>query len=228
MTLISLAYLQIFRQFIRLSPPGGSTSPCCTYLHPLDFRRGSDSRVGYSGNDHYLFHSAIFWLSMPLAFCVALAPRYIAKAWSFGFQPTDIDIMRWIRKTDPDRDITHDALLGGRLGNNPFGRVQSRTGTPGTNTPDNGRRSAMQSRQSLVDGRGSRTDMSTGVRSIHRGFDFATEENGVAMRRMQSNLSERRLSAVTESTTERKRKKTGPTHLFSLRRTMRRKKPPTP
>ncbi|KAG8217698.1 hypothetical protein J3R82DRAFT_5854 [Butyriboletus roseoflavus] len=40
----------------------------------------------------------------------------------------------------------------------------------------------------------SRTDMSTGVRSVHRGFDFATEEGGVAMRRMQSNLSERRQS----------------------------------
>jgi len=41
---------------------------------------------------------------------------------------------------------------------------------------------------------GSRTDMSTGQRSVHRGFDFATEEGGVAMRRIQTNLSERRQS----------------------------------
>lgn len=37
--------------------------------------------------------------------------------------------------------------------------------------------------------------MSTGARSVHRGFDFSTEENGVAMRRLQSNLSERRASS---------------------------------
>lgn len=40
----------------------------------------------------------------------------------------------------------------------------------------------------------SQMDMATGMVSRDRGFDFATEENGVAMRRMQSNLSERRTS----------------------------------
>jgi len=38
----------------------------------------------------------------------------------------------------------------------------------------------------------SRTDMATGMTSVDRGFDFATEEGGVAMQRMQTNLSERR------------------------------------
>ena len=50
--------------------------------------------------------------------------------------------------------------------------------------------------QPVNEGRsGSRTDMSTGERSIHRGFNFSTEENGVAIRRMQTNLSERRQSS---------------------------------
>lgn len=40
--------------------------------------------------------------------------------------------------------------------------------------------------------RGSRTDMATGVRAVHRGFDFAQEEGGVAIQRIQTNLSERR------------------------------------
>ena len=40
----------------------------------------------------------------------------------------------------------------------------------------------------------SRTDMATGIVTIDRGFDFATEEHGVAMHRMQTNLSERRVS----------------------------------
>ena len=33
--------------------------------------------------------------------------------------------------------------------------------------------------------------MSTRERSVHRGFDFSTEENEVAIRQMQTNLSER-------------------------------------
>lgn len=36
--------------------------------------------------------------------------------------------------------------------------------------------------------------MATGLTSVDRGFDFATEENGVEMHRVQSNLSERRMS----------------------------------
>lgn len=74
----------------------------------------------------------------------------------------------------------------------------------------------------------SRTDMSTGVRSVHRGFDFATEEDGVAMRRMQSNLSERRQSSrhlpLDKQPTQIPKRKSSLRIFPSLRR----KKPPTP
>lgn len=36
--------------------------------------------------------------------------------------------------------------------------------------------------------------MSTGLVSVDRGFDFAVEERGVHMRRVQTNLSEKRAS----------------------------------
>ena len=36
--------------------------------------------------------------------------------------------------------------------------------------------------------------MSTGLVSVDRGFDFAVEEHGVEMRRVQTNLSEKRAS----------------------------------
>lgn len=68
----------------------------------------------------------------------------------------------------------------------------------------------------------SRTDMSTGLVSIDRGFDFATEENGVAMRRMQSNISERRASSrnLPRPTPSKKGKETL-SQVFSLRRVRR-------
>lgn len=71
----------------------------------------------------------------------------------------------------------------------------------------------------------SRTDMATGIVSIDRGFDFATEEHGVAMRRMQSNLSERRASNrnLPQPAQSRKGKETL-SHVFSLRRGLIRKK----
>jgi phospholipid-translocating ATPase len=48
-------------------------------------------------------------------------------------------------------------------------------------------------RPSMDGARRSVTDMSLGgMQTPHRGFDFASEEGGVHMRRIQSNLSERR------------------------------------
>ncbi|KAJ7481094.1 phospholipid-translocating ATPase [Mycena galericulata] len=145
------------------------------------------------GNDHYLFHSAYFWLCIPLTVCLALAPRYISKAWSFGFMPHDIDILRWIRKEEPERDIHTDAQLGGGLNlaalaraPSNFSRVISRSTV---DSMPRGPRMSSDLRNA------SRTDMATGVRSIYRGFDFATEEGGVAMQRMQTNLSEVRQSS---------------------------------
>ncbi len=70
--------------------------------------------------------------------------------------------------------------------------------------------------------------MSTGIRSVHRGFDFATEENGVAMRRMQSNLSERRESnrnLATHGVSGANRGRKGTLgHVLSLPRSFLRKK----
>ncbi|TFK63348.1 phospholipid-translocating P-type ATPase [Pluteus cervinus] len=142
------------------------------------------------GNNHFLFESAFFWLCLPLTVCVALAPRYLAKAWKTGFAPDDIDTLRYITKTDPYRDIRHDAFFMSKLSalKRPAS-VASRTA----------------SRTSLDLRMASHTDMSTGIRSTHRGFDFATEEGGVAMRRMQSNLSERRQSSKNLATQGKKK-----------------------
>ncbi|KAJ7436207.1 phospholipid-translocating ATPase [Mycena latifolia] len=143
------------------------------------------------GNDHYLFRSAYFWLCIPLTVFLALAPRYIARAWSFGVQPSDVDILRWILHEEPARDLGAAASTDG--GHAPglaalkraASRASSRSSLP----------RGVPAGASAVDLRSaSRTDMATGLRSVHRGFDFATEENGVAMRRMQSNLSEVRQS----------------------------------
>jgi phospholipid-translocating ATPase len=139
------------------------------------------------GNNNFLFKSAYFWLCLPLTILLALLPRYIFKAWKFGFHPDDIDTFRYISKKDPGRDLTRDpqtcnplTFLGRRRSTMIYGRTDS---VASLSQPFNEGRS------------GSRTDMSTGQRSIHRGFDFSTEENGVAIRRMQTNLSERRQSS---------------------------------
>jgi phospholipid-translocating ATPase len=176
------------------------------------------------GNDYYLFHSAYFWLCVPFAVIVALAPRYLTLAWKFGFRPNDIDILRYIRKMEPERDIAADAqpasvLATGlhlRRAPSSISRATSRSSV-GSMPPPQGRPSAdLRS--------GSRTDMATGLRSVHRGFDFATEENGVAMRRMQSNLSEVRQStlnlALNEhgSAHERRGRLRSLGHVFSRKR----------
>ncbi|KAJ6509889.1 phospholipid-translocating ATPase [Mycena vitilis] len=161
------------------------------------------------GNDHYVLQSANFWLCLVLTFFIAFTPRYVAKAWNFGYNPSDIDIVRWMHEKEPHRDLATDTYLRRRalsemkrprptsIAASYASRRTSRTGS--IMTLDRPRMS--------VDFRSaSRTDMATGLVSVDRGFDFATEENGVAMRRMQSNLSEKRMSNRNLADTNRKGK----------------------
>jgi phospholipid-translocating ATPase len=108
-----------------------------------------------------------------------------------GYDPTDIDILRSAHKLHPDMDLISEARLEGRLHSmkrrdpTPSVRSSSFASIPSPNPPIN----AVSSMSA------SQVDMSTGIRSRHRGFDFAVEEGGVAMRRIQTNLSERRASS---------------------------------
>lgn len=141
------------------------------------------------GNNDYLWPSANFWFSILLTFMIAMTPRYLYKSYKFIFSPNDLDIMRWARKLDPNRDFSKDAHTGGHLNHL---KPPQRSGV--SSALD----SAAPSRRSTFEGErqgapslraASRTDMSTGLRSTHRGFGFAVEEGGPAMRRLQSNLS---------------------------------------
>ncbi|KAG5337166.1 hypothetical protein C0989_010433 [Termitomyces sp. Mn162] len=179
------------------------------------------------GYNHFLWPSAYFWLCLPLTVCLALAPRYIAKAWKFGFSPDDIDIMRYIGKTEPERDIAKDAYISTSSSTRQFARPSSSRRTSHTSLA-----SERPPRPSFDPRNGSRTDMSTGMRSVHRGFDFSMEEGGVAMQRIQTNLSERRessrnLAATTKQNTNGNRRRGTLRHVFSVRRGFLRKKPST-
>ncbi|KAI5116853.1 hypothetical protein M0805_006806 [Coniferiporia weirii] len=155
------------------------------------------------GNDHYLFHSAIFWLVLPITICFSLLPRYITKAYKENYAATDIDKLRRVRRDFPSR-LSREELLG------ELPRKRQSMAA------------YMGSRPSLVDRRGSRTDMATGERGVHRGFDFAQEEGGIAIQRIQTNLSERRQHVLSEgkrgSGKERKKTVGSRLRVFSLGR----------
>lgn len=140
------------------------------------------------GNNDFLFRSAYYWLSLPLVVVLSLAARCLSKAYKFAYHPNDIDIIRYIRKKDPQYDFSHEAAMHSSSIAYPFGP---------SSVPSHTRTNSVASlpRPSVDLRLASRTDMSTGARSIHRGFDFSTEENGIAIRRLQSNLSERRVSS---------------------------------
>ncbi|TBU65246.1 phospholipid-translocating P-type ATPase [Dichomitus squalens] len=155
------------------------------------------------GNDHYLFPSAYFWFSIILVVILACLPRYIYKAYKFSFFPSDLDRARWIAKLDPNHDFSKDRNGGLARVKRPASRKASL------------RRPALYN--------GSRTDMSTGLREVNRGFDFAAEENGVAIQRIQSHLSQRSIN-VAPAQKKRRRNPTSLMHGFSISRTLRRPK----
>lgn len=188
---------------------------------------------------YFLCTSAYFWLAIFLVLILSLAPRYMAKAYKSVFAPDDLDIIRYIHKTDPYRDLSAEAHRGPQIalgiGMNELKqrRRSSRISAHAEQQRLVSRRSSMRSLSqrsvttierppaALTDLRlASRTDMSTGMVSVDRGFDFAAEEGGVAMGRIQTNLSERRSSRLFESNPNSDQKRKG--SLFSLRRKKKR------
>ncbi|KAH7107578.1 phospholipid-translocating P-type ATPase [Auriculariales sp. MPI-PUGE-AT-0066] len=171
------------------------------------------------GNSYFLFRAAYFWFGIMLAFVLALAPRYVAKAVKAMYFPNDLDVLRAVRKSQPDRDILNDPQIGGHWNNLYKLQYQSqhsvssipptRPAAPGTGRP---------SQRSLI---GSRTDMATGMRSSTRiGFQHDFEEGGYAMQRMATNLSERRIQQLRGDT------ESGPvSRRFSIRKSIRKRMP---
>ncbi|TRM59263.1 hypothetical protein BD626DRAFT_508757 [Schizophyllum amplum] len=147
------------------------------------------------GNYYFLFHSAIFWFCLPLTFCLSFAPRYLSRAWKVGFgKLDDLEMVNVIRKTDP-----HHSL---KLGPSSEDRDSSEIEMERLKRRQSRPRSMMSTASSMsrlsrpATAMASRTDMSTGIVSVDRGFDFAAEEPGPAIRRIQTNLSERRSSRL--------------------------------
>ncbi|KAG2742365.1 phospholipid-translocating P-type ATPase [Suillus brevipes Sb2] len=176
------------------------------------------------GNNHYLFTSAYFWLSQPLVIAIAILPRYLYRAWQLGYAPGDLEILRYIRKTQPDLDMA--TLRSESLRSKPYASSRRRPSSHmsrasiACSSVDN---LSLDLRRTQDPRCASRTDMSTGIRSVHRGFDFATEEGGVAMRRMQTNLSERRQSSRNLPLL----RQSSPKRSLRLFTSLRRKKSPT-
>jgi len=194
------------------------------------------------GNDYFLFTSAYFWLSLPLTVILSLAPRYIYKAYKFIFAPDDVDAVRWIRKTQPLLDIARDSQAYLGIGLSVMKKHRRASLIPASGRSSRSSRAdrrisaisradsvtTIETTRPVLDLRNaSRTDMSTGIVSVERGFDFATEEGGgVMMKRMQSNLSEKRLSSTrnlsrSEGSSKGKESSTLG-HGFSLRRGLKR------
>jgi phospholipid-translocating ATPase len=123
-----------------------------------------------------------------------------------------------VRREEPGRDISKDdaQLGGGAAALAALKRAQS------TLSHASSRSSVPAHPRAPVDPRStSRTDMATGLRSVHRGFDFATEENGVAMRRMQTNLSEVRASSRSQVALDPAERKGRLRSVFSIGRNRR-------
>lgn len=130
-------------------------------------------------------------------------PRIIAKAWRIGFNPDDINIIRYAvkkgtyHKPTPE-DRVHSSLAGLRR---PTSALLSRT-TSRAESIASAIHAAQQSAQqeaanvSSNPRSASRTDMSTGRTTTHdTGFDFSMEERGVAMNQLQRSLTQIREGA---------------------------------
>jgi phospholipid-translocating ATPase len=177
---------------------------------------------------YFLGASSYFWFGLVITFFLALAPRYLAKAYKASFRPDDMDIVRWIKKDNPYFDFKHyDSNSNVGIG---LTEMKQRRRTSRHTIERLSRRSSRNSSVASLDPLGdrsrpsidirsaSRTDMSTGLVSVDRGFDFAAEDDGVAIRRIQTNLSERFSSRNLAPSGEEDGKKGKRSRFLSLKR----------
>ncbi|KAI0086431.1 phospholipid-translocating ATPase [Irpex rosettiformis] len=160
------------------------------------------------GNDHYLFHSAYFWLGLLFMIPLALLPRLVCKSYKMMFNPSDLDRVRYLHKLHPEHDFRQDRASGGV---DYLKRTLSMT--------HGIKRKSLLAHKKNDIRTGSRTDMATGTRQTNTGFDFSMEENGVALKRLQSNLS-----GVNQPAGGHKRRRS---ILHTIGKTIRRKKVPS-
>ncbi|KAH6908304.1 phospholipid-translocating ATPase [Coprinopsis sp. MPI-PUGE-AT-0042] len=176
------------------------------------------------GNNVLTFRSGYFWLCLILVIPICLLPRYIYKAYRTGYYPDDIDVLRYARKVHPGVNLRQEAADEKEHEEHTLAALRRPASVASRNTGHASSVASIRSRPrpSMDHRSASRTDMATGITSQHRGFDFATEEGGVAIQRMQTNLSERysqsrvNVSRVEES--PKRRKLTLPRNLHILRR----------
>ncbi|KAF8647469.1 hypothetical protein AX16_006674 [Volvariella volvacea WC 439] len=180
------------------------------------------------GTNFFLWRSAYFWLCFLLTFTLSLTPRYLYKAWRTSFAPTDIEMVRYLHKQVGDAGL--DDL---RMNKRPTRPTLSRNASASSFSASRSRVSLAQAQNSRPQSQvgqfsasqqqlqglnpmmmASTTDMSTGLPHPERGFGFSMEENGVALQRMQTHLSERHASQQNLP----RRGATGKTSMFSLRK----------
>jgi phospholipid-translocating ATPase len=113
------------------------------------------------GLNFFLWGSAYFWFGMLFCFFVALLPKYFMRYWNELYRATDIDILAYIAKYDPNHDFINDPMF-------PAARERTKYVAPGEANGDH----EMQMQTLAQQGR-RMTDMSGRLEPVSsRGFNF--------------------------------------------------------
>ncbi|TFK63346.1 phospholipid-translocating P-type ATPase [Pluteus cervinus] len=183
----------------------------------------SDADSLLYGDDFLLFHSAVFWFAVIFVLIVAVMPRIIAKAWRIGFNPDDINIIRYAVKKGtyhkPTPEDRVDSSLAGLRRPALLSRTTSRAESIASAIHAAQQLTQQEANASSNPRSASRTDMSTGRTTMHdHGFDFSMEERGVAMNQLQRSLTQIRESVDGGAVDGQQQQHASRGSKFSLRR----------
>jgi len=65
------------------------------------------------GFNQYWWPSAYFWLGLAFAFVLSFLPKYFMRYWNENYRPTDVDVLKYISKHDPNHDFANDPMIPG-------------------------------------------------------------------------------------------------------------------
>lgn len=175
------------------------------------------------GNNHFLYQSVQFWTLGFLTCFVCLLPRFLSKSFRQVYYPTDVDVLRYVDKVDPQHDFVHDpamphaqkaAYAASSLGrtsgtfhtSDGLVRGVSNTGSGAGRAGPTGMQ-MHELRQTASRASSTHYDMLTGSETPNRGFTFSSDEPSSRQNKRRGSVKDRLLPNALKRTLQKRDKK---------------------
>ena len=128
----------------------------------------------FYGLNSFLWPAAYWWFGLLICIITSFLPKYFMRYWNENYRSSDVDILKYIHKQNPDHDFANDPAIPTGARRTPY---PSKSAKAGSADPDEGlaMQTLAQQGRRMTDAEGNLVPVSS------RGFAFVS----LTMRRLE-------------------------------------------